>query len=127
MFILLSSVVFFAWGEIFSLFPSLTADLYGRKWATTNYGIVYTAKGTARNIFRSGGCICDAEEWLFGPGVLRNDRLRHHRCSHGIALAEASGGATNASREDYQVRFLSTPSPNPHTYICALSGAELTV
>ncbi|HZU43146.1 MAG TPA: oxalate/formate MFS antiporter [Terriglobales bacterium] len=47
MFVLLSSVVFFAWGEIFSLFPSITADLYGRKWATTNYGIVYTAKGTA--------------------------------------------------------------------------------
>jgi OFA family oxalate/formate antiporter-like MFS transporter len=47
MFVLLSSVVFFAWGEIFSLFPSLTADLYGRTWATTNYGIVYTAKGTA--------------------------------------------------------------------------------
>lgn len=47
MFVLLSSVVFFAWGEIFSLFPSLTADLYGWKWATTNYGIVYTAKGTA--------------------------------------------------------------------------------
>ena len=47
MFILLSSVVFFAWGEIFSLFPSLTTDLYGERWATTNYGIVYTAKGTA--------------------------------------------------------------------------------
>jgi OFA family oxalate/formate antiporter-like MFS transporter len=47
LFILLSSFVFFAWGEIFSLFPSITADLYGRKWATTNYGIVYTAKGTA--------------------------------------------------------------------------------
>jgi OFA family oxalate/formate antiporter-like MFS transporter len=47
MFILLSSVVFFAWGEIFSLFPSITADLFGRRWATTNYGIVYTAKGTA--------------------------------------------------------------------------------
>jgi OFA family oxalate/formate antiporter-like MFS transporter len=47
MFVLLSSVVFFAWGVIFSLFPSLTADLYGRRWATTNYGIVYTAKGTA--------------------------------------------------------------------------------
>jgi OFA family oxalate/formate antiporter-like MFS transporter len=47
LFVLLSSVVFFAWGEIFSLFPSLTADLYGRRWATTNYGIVYTAKGTA--------------------------------------------------------------------------------
>jgi MFS transporter, OFA family, oxalate/formate antiporter len=46
-FVLLSSLVFFAWGEIFSLFPSLTADLYGRRWATTNYGIVYTAKGAA--------------------------------------------------------------------------------
>lgn len=40
----LSSAVFFAWGEIFSLFPSITADLYGRKWATTNYGLVYTTK-----------------------------------------------------------------------------------
>ncbi len=47
MFVMLSSVVFFAWGEIFSLFPAITADLFGRKWATTNYGIVYTAKGTA--------------------------------------------------------------------------------
>jgi len=47
MFVLLSSVVFFAWGEIFSLFPSITADLFGRRWATTNYGVVYTAKGTA--------------------------------------------------------------------------------
>ncbi|HXY06327.1 MAG TPA: oxalate/formate MFS antiporter [Terriglobales bacterium] len=47
MFVLLSSLVFFAWGEIFSLFPSITADLFGRKWATTNYGIVYTSKGTA--------------------------------------------------------------------------------
>src|SRR5208337_1079123 len=47
MFVLLSSMVFFAWGEIFSLFPSITADLFGRKWATTNYGIVYTSKGTA--------------------------------------------------------------------------------
>jgi len=47
MFVVLSSLVFFAWGEIFSLFPSITGDIFGRKWATTNYGLVYTAKGTA--------------------------------------------------------------------------------
>ena len=47
LFVLLSSLVFFAWGEIFSLFLSITADLFGRRWATTNYGIVYTSKGTA--------------------------------------------------------------------------------
>jgi OFA family oxalate/formate antiporter-like MFS transporter len=46
-FILLSGICFFAWGEIFSLFPAITGDLFGRKWCTTNYGIVYTAKGLA--------------------------------------------------------------------------------
>ncbi len=46
-FIVLSGLAFFSWGEIFSLFPSVTGDLFGRKYATTNYGIVYTAKGLA--------------------------------------------------------------------------------
>jgi OFA family oxalate/formate antiporter-like MFS transporter len=46
-FILLSGLAFFAWGEIFSLFPAITGDLFGKTWATTNYGIVYTAKGVA--------------------------------------------------------------------------------
>jgi OFA family oxalate/formate antiporter-like MFS transporter len=46
-FIVLSGLCFFAWGEIFSLFPSIIGDLFGRKWATTNYGVAYTAKGVA--------------------------------------------------------------------------------
>src|SRR4029078_11657069 len=40
-------MVFFAWGEIYSLFPATCTDIYGRKFATTNYGMLYTAKGTA--------------------------------------------------------------------------------
>jgi len=47
MFVLMTGLCFFGWGEIFSLFPSIVGDLYGKKWATTNYGIVYTAKGLA--------------------------------------------------------------------------------
>jgi MFS transporter, OFA family, oxalate/formate antiporter len=47
LFVILSGLVFFAWGEIYALFPALCADLYGRKFATTNYGLLYTAKGTA--------------------------------------------------------------------------------
>jgi OFA family oxalate/formate antiporter-like MFS transporter len=47
MFVVLSGVAFFAWGEIFSLFPALSGDLFGRKFATTNYGLLYTAKGIA--------------------------------------------------------------------------------
>lgn len=47
LFVILSGLVFFAWGEIYSLFPATCTDLYGRKFATTNYGLLYTAKGTA--------------------------------------------------------------------------------
>lgn len=46
-FVLLSGVVFFAWGEIFSIFPATTRDHFGQRYATTNYGMLYTAKGTA--------------------------------------------------------------------------------
>jgi len=47
LFVILSGLVFFAWGEIYSLFPATCTDIYGRKFATTNYGLLYTAKGTA--------------------------------------------------------------------------------
>jgi len=46
-FILLSGLVFFAWGEIYSLFPATVGDTFGAKYATTNAGLLYTAKGTA--------------------------------------------------------------------------------
>ncbi len=46
-FVVLSGLVFFAWGEIYSIFPATTRDQFGQKYATTNYGMLYTAKGTA--------------------------------------------------------------------------------
>ena len=39
--------VFFTWGEVFSLFPSLLGDYYGARHATSNYGVLYSAKGVA--------------------------------------------------------------------------------
>lgn len=47
LFVVISGLVFFAWGEIYSLFPSTCTDVYGTKYATTNAGLLYTAKGTA--------------------------------------------------------------------------------
>jgi len=44
-FVLMSGVVFFGWGEIFSLFPSTLTDTYGSKHATSNYGLLYIAQG----------------------------------------------------------------------------------
>jgi OFA family oxalate/formate antiporter-like MFS transporter len=46
-FVILTGVVFFAWGEIYSLFPSTCADTFGSKYAAANAGLLYTAKGTA--------------------------------------------------------------------------------
>jgi OFA family oxalate/formate antiporter-like MFS transporter len=40
-------LVYFTWGEIYSLFPSLTGDYFGTKNATSNYAVMYTAKGAA--------------------------------------------------------------------------------
>jgi MFS transporter, OFA family, oxalate/formate antiporter len=46
-FVVLTGLAFFAWGEIFSLFPAAIGDVFGPAYATTNYGIQYTAKGLA--------------------------------------------------------------------------------
>ncbi len=46
-FVILTGLVFFAWGEIYSLFPSTSADTFGSKYAAANAGMLYTAKGTA--------------------------------------------------------------------------------
>src|SRR6266480_2581003 len=47
LFVILTGMVFFAWGEIYSLFPSTCADTFGTKYAAANAGMLYTAKGTA--------------------------------------------------------------------------------
>ena len=47
LFVILAGLVFFAWGNIFSIFPALTSDQFGNKYATTNYALLYTAKGCA--------------------------------------------------------------------------------
>ena len=47
LFVILTGLVFFAWGEIYSLFPSTNADTFGVTYAAGNAGLLYTAKGTA--------------------------------------------------------------------------------
>ncbi len=59
-FVILSGLVFFAWGEIYSLFPSTCTDVYGTKYATTNAGLLYTAKGTASLLVPLGNVLSQA-------------------------------------------------------------------
>ena len=65
-FVILSMVVFFGWGEIFSLFPSTLTDTFGTKNATTNYGFLYMAQGVGSVL---GGPVAalihdSADSWL---------------------------------------------------------------
>lgn len=70
LFVILSGVVFFGWGEIFSLFPSTLTDTFGPKHATTNYGFLYMAQGVGSII---GGPVAamvhhSTGSWI--PGLL---------------------------------------------------------
>jgi OFA family oxalate/formate antiporter-like MFS transporter len=65
MFVILSGLVFFAWGEIYSLFPAIAGDLFGQKFATTNYGALYTAKGTASLLVPIGSIVAaSTKSWV---------------------------------------------------------------
>ncbi len=64
-FVILTGVVFFAWGEIYSLFPATCGDTFGRRYAATNYGMLYTAKGTAALLVPLGSLLRQATgNWL---------------------------------------------------------------
>jgi len=93
LFVILSGLVFFAWGEIYSLFPSTCTDVYGTKYATTNAGLLYTAKGTASLLVPFGNvlataaggwksvfliaAVMNAAAALAAPFVLKPLRTRH--------------------------------------------------
>jgi OFA family oxalate/formate antiporter-like MFS transporter len=57
LFAVCSGLAFFGYGEIYSLFPATSADLFGRKFATTNYGLLYTSKGLASLLIPVGAII----------------------------------------------------------------------
>jgi OFA family oxalate/formate antiporter-like MFS transporter len=63
LFVVLSGVVFLAWGEIFSLFPSLCTDVFGTARAAANYGWLYTAKGTAAFIVPYANVLSEGGHW----------------------------------------------------------------
>jgi MFS transporter, OFA family, oxalate/formate antiporter len=47
LFVVLIVLVFLTWGELYVLFPTTLADLYGSKYSATNYSLLYSAKGFA--------------------------------------------------------------------------------
>jgi MFS transporter, OFA family, oxalate/formate antiporter len=62
-FVVLTGLVFFAWGEIYSLFPSICTDTFGARHASANAGMLYTAKGTAALLVPLGAVIVTNYGW----------------------------------------------------------------
>ena len=87
-FILMTGLCFFGWGEIFSLFPSIVGDLFGKKWATTNYGIVYTAKGLAAIFAGPVAAMASVKTGSWCRDFLGHDCLQRDRCISGTVLVE---------------------------------------
>jgi MFS transporter, OFA family, oxalate/formate antiporter len=60
LFVLFAGLIFFTWGEIFSLFPSTCTDTFGSKFATVNTSLLYTAKGTSAFLVPLANVLKDA-------------------------------------------------------------------
>lgn len=70
LFVIFSAFTFFGWGEIYSLFPALCGDFFGRKYATANYGFLYTAKGTASVLIPIGSALAAGRAFDFRADIL---------------------------------------------------------
>jgi OFA family oxalate/formate antiporter-like MFS transporter len=70
LFVIFSAFTFFGWAEIYSLFPALCGDFFGRKHATANYGFLYTAKGTASVFVPIGSALAAGKAFDFRADVL---------------------------------------------------------
>ncbi|MGE5158558.1 MAG: oxalate/formate MFS antiporter [Gemmatimonas sp.] len=94
LFVVLTGLVFFGWGEIFSLFPATLTDTFGPKYAVTNYGFLYIAQGVgsilggpaAAFLRQTTGswlsvftvvAVLDAVTALLAVTALRKSRSRH--------------------------------------------------
>ncbi|MBS7555380.1 oxalate/formate MFS antiporter [Ancylobacter dichloromethanicus] len=59
-FLILSGVVFLAWGEVYSLFSALAGDAFGTKHIGKIYGVLYTAKGIGALFVPVGNLLMEA-------------------------------------------------------------------
>jgi MFS transporter, OFA family, oxalate/formate antiporter len=59
-FVVLSGIVFFAWGEVYSLFSATAGDTFGTKNIGTIYGLLYCAKGVAALLVPFGNLLMEA-------------------------------------------------------------------
>jgi len=104
-FVIVAALTFLVWGDIYSIFPALTSDHFGKKYASTNYALLYTAKGCAALFVPLGSkiasmtgswfttlvvaALADVVAAFLMIGIVRPLRLREVRRREATALAPA--------------------------------------
>jgi len=72
-FLIFAPLIFLCWGEIFSIFPAICADTFGSKYASSNAGTLYTAKGTASLLVPVASLVAAGGSWehvLIGSAIV---------------------------------------------------------
>ena len=111
-FVLVSALYFGVYGEIFSLFPATQGDTFGAKYAASNAGMLYTAKGTAVFLVPVAAIVAKAHGWgpvfsiamtfnvmagLMALFLLKPMRVRHFAKSREAFPAAAAADVTRTS------------------------------
>ena len=91
--VVLSGLVFFGWGEIFSLFPSTLTDTFGTSYATTNYGFLYMAQGVGSILGAPVAAMIFESDRKLDAGVRPGDRHGHPDRTAGAVRAQADAAA----------------------------------
>ena len=101
MFTLTLVLVFFTWGEIYSLFPSTVADYFGTRHATSNYAVLYTAKGVASIIGGGFGAMMFERTGSWAPTIYGSAVLA--LLAAGLAIGLRSSARSSAATEQAPV------------------------
>jgi len=90
-------LVYFTWGEIYSLFPATSADYFGTRYATSNYGVLYTAKGVASIIGGWVGALLFEQSGSWAMGFYGSAVMA--LVAAGLAIGLRAANASTKARE----------------------------
>jgi OFA family oxalate/formate antiporter-like MFS transporter len=112
-FVLVTALYFGVFGEIYSLFPATQGDTFGAKYAASNAGMLYTAKGTAALLVPVAAYVSKSYGWgavftitmsfniiagLMALFVLKPMRTRHFATSRVKYAAESPASVVRGAR-----------------------------
>ena len=90
-------LVYFTWGEIYSLFPATSADYFGTRYATSNYSVLYTAKGVASIIGGWVGALLFEQSGSWAMGFYGSAVMA--LIAAGLAIGLRAANASTRARE----------------------------